>query len=980
MEINTVRSAYRKLKSYIYYDNSNLLLKRDLAQFESDGNIDEKLDVLTGKIQKYRKNKKFWTELMNQISSRQVVKQFRNDTQVKGVISNQSNESEFVAEKLNHFIFCPIELHICAAIWTFEVGFKLEKEVPVVPFGNKLELKKNGDEYEVAEGLKSYKPYFGQYQKWRDGAVKAAKNIVNRKSNAIVFGLDIKNFYHSVQLDFKLVHKKIFPQGIPEEWKSICYIVERIHKSYTKRFSKNDVRRVILPIGIVSSGVLANYYLSPLDEAICSKLRPEFYGRYVDDILFVSSCPDSQEVETLEEMAEHYLVQTNIFNKKDQADTYHMVEDGYENITIQTSKLSVLHFVASEPTALLDKFATEIKRNSSEYRLLPEDEVVDYDFDQAAYSLNYKGTGNKLRDIKEFGEDKFGVSKYLAKKIFLALQSGHESDKDAVEKIQRYFKNKRAVDLYPLWEKVFTFLMLNKDHLAILNVAKEIIGSINKIKYEGEEPVLFGDFYFSYLFTSISLALALQPSILDDETFITKIELALEESDFFEVYSFDDSINSFRKSNLIRHNYVVYPLLNYVGKNNKGNYYDLIDYSKYFKLSTANLRIEHEMYRFSPRFVHFHEITLFNIINRISTGKSKFYKSGVQFGSKSTGNKDYLIESAKEFYKLNFKRNHKTIGNSNRGFKEVFSQLLHLDEAKSSNNWVRTLRVSQDYSKKKIKIAIANLQINDVIFEHSYLRKPKINPMRRKQFNSILNQAELENVDMIFLPEVSVPVAWFKWIADHALRQQRAMVFGLEHWVVGKRAFNFLITLLPFEYDGYKSLTISIRLKNHYSPGEINLLESYGYIIPEVKSPSYDLFNWNGCHFTTFNCFELSNIDHRARFKSKIDLLVASEFNQDVNYFSNIVESSARDLHCYVAQVNDAKFGDSRITQPSKTFSKDLLKVKGGINPTILVDSIDLNKLREFQLKEYSGQKDLGTFKATPPEFDKNEVLKRMKD
>jgi len=979
MEINTLRSAYRKLKSYIYYDNSNLLLKKDLAQFESEGNIDEKLEMLATQISIYSMNDKYWSNLFEKISSRQVVKQFRNDFHVEGVISNQSNESEFIAEKLNHFIFCPIELHICAAIWTFEIGYKLEKKVPVTPFGNKLELVKCDDELKIAGGLKSYKPYFSQYQKWRDGAVNAAKNIVDRDSNAIVFGLDIKDFYHSVRLDFEVVYHELFPQGIPEQWTNICSIFKQIHKCYTKLFYGNKIEGVILPIGIISSGVLANYYLIPLDKAICSKLRTEFYGRYVDDILFVSSCPDNQEILSIDAMAEQFLVETEIFSKK-VGDIYHMVEEGYQAITIQTSKLSILHFIASEPTALLDKFATEIKNNSSEYRLLPEDEVVDYDFDQAAYSLNYKGTGNKLRDIKEFSEDKFGVSKYLAKKIFLALQSGHVSDKDAVEKIQRYFKNKRAVELYSLWEKVFTFLMLNKDHLAILNVAKEIIKSINKLKYKGSETVIFGDFYFNYLFTSMSLAFALKPSILTDEKFINQLEFALEESDIFEIYSFVDSVDSLRKANLIRHNYVVHPLLNYVGKNNQGNYFDLIDYSKYFKLSNYKLRIEHDMYRFSPRFVHFHELALFNVINRVSASESKIYHSGFRFGTKPKEKSDYLIDAVKDFYKLNFQRSHKGFGANEKAFKSIRDQLLQLDEAKSNNKWVRTLRVIHKHSKNKFKIAVANIQINDAIFQHSYLRKPKINPTRRKQFNSILNQAELENVDMIFLPEVSVPVAWFKWIADHALRKQRAMVFGLEHWVVAKKVFNFLVTLLPFEYEGYKSLAISIRLKNHYSPAEMSLLESYGYIIPKVKNPSYDLFSWQGCHFTTFNCFELSNIDHRARFKSKIDLLVASEFNQDVNYFSNIVESSARDLHCYIAQVNDSKFGDSRITQPSKTYSKDILKVKGGKNPTILVDSIDLNKLREFQLKEYSGQKNLGEFKATPPEFDRNEVLKRMRD
>lgn len=983
MDISIVRSAYRKLKSYIYYDNSNLLLRKQLAAFEATGNIDEKLEQLASEIDSFSSNKAYWKKMFKKVSSWQVVKQYESEPNGTGVISNQSSIGPFKVQRVNHFINCPMELHICAAIWTFELGYKLELGLSVEPFGNKFDLKKDGDDFYLADGLKSYKPYFGQYQKWRDKAVQEAKAIVDRDKNALVLGLDIKDFYHSVRLNFTTVLADLFNDDDAGDWENICSIFKQLHVVYTQYIDINDAQgRTILPIGLISSGALANYYLDPLDRELCSKLRPDFYGRYVDDILLVTSCPDNQQIETLESLAQQYLVDTNIFKLKEgKSDVYVMVEEGYETISIQTEKLSVLHFVSSEPTALLDKFLADIKNNSSEYRLLPEDEVIEYDFDHAAYSLNYSGTGNKLRDIKEFGEDKFGVSKYLAKKIFLALQSGHQRDQEAVQKIVRFFKGKRAIELFSLWEKVFTFLLVNNDHKAIFLVVKELINCIHRVEKGQTSSWVSSEFYFDHLFVALSMSFALKPSVLEDERFISRLETALEQSNIFEIYSFEEVIAQIRTANLIRHNYVVHPLLNYVSKNKKGVFYDLIDYSQYFKLSSSILGIDHGMYKYSPRFIHFHETTLFNIINRVSAGQSKFYRSGFHFAAKSdkTKKKDYLTEAALDFFKLNYKRSHLGVGSTNPEFKEIENRLYKLNSSSTANSFTRSLKISDDKQNDKLKIAIANMSISKDILEHSYLRRPNIKPERRKLFNTILNQAETENVDMLFLPEVSVPVAWFKWIADHALKQQRAMVFGLEHWVVGKRAFNFIVTLLPFSYDGFKSLAINIRLKNHYSPAEVALLEGYGYIVPEVNEPSYDLFEWRGAHFTAFNCFELSNIEHRSRFRSKIDLLVASEFNKDVNYFSSIVESSARDIHCFVAQVNDSKYGDSRITQPASTNDRDLIKVKGGKNPTILVDTINLNDLREFQLKEYSGQKDLGTFKPTPPDFDKDEVMKRIK-
>jgi len=982
MDIQIVRSAYRKFKSYVYYDNFNLLLRLQLAEFEADGDIDEKLERLSKAISEFDPNQEYWKKLFTSISSSKLVKQYAPDENGKGIISNLSSDGPYKVDRINSFINCPIELHICAAVWTFELGYKLEVGLSLEPYGNKFDLRKDGDDYQLAEGLKSYKPYFSQYQSWRDKAVQAAKDLVERDKNALVLGLDIKDFYHSVRLDFTTLNADLFGEKkIPESWKNICKIQEVIHSTYTQHIGVEDSQnRSILPIGLVSSGALANYYLDPLDHALHTKLKPDFYGRYVDDILIVTSCSDDEDVVSFEAIAKRYLVDPGIFNQaSNDADTYQMTAKGYESITIQSEKLSVLHFVSTEPTALLDKFLADIKKNSSEYRLLPEDEVIDYDFDHAAYSLNYSGTGNKLRDIKEFGEDKFGVSKYLAKKIFLALQSGHERDRDAVQKILRFFKGKRAIELFSLWEKLFTFLLVNNDYKAIFQVVKEISSRVNNIEPGKANDWSTSDFYYGHLFAALSMAFSLKPSVLEDERFISRLESALAKGNFFAISSFEESIQHLRMANLVRHHYVVHPLLNYVGQDKKGVYYDLIDYAHYFKLASATLRIDHHMYKYTPRFVHFHETTLFNIINRVSSGKSKSYKSGFHFSTKSEQKTDLLSESAMDFFKLNYKRSHVGVGVTNAEFKEIERRLYSLEASKPANHQIRTVVVSDDSYKDRLKIAIANMSLSKDIFEHAYLRRPKIKPERRKLFNSILNQAEKEEVDMLFLPEVSVPVAWFKWIADHALKQQRAIVFGLEHWVVGKRAFNFIVTLLPFTYDGFKSLTVNIRLKNHYSPAEAAMLKGYGYIIPEVPHPSYDLFRWRGAHFTAFNCFELSNIEHRARFRSKVDLLVASEFNKDVNYFSNIVESSARDIHCYVAQINDSKYGDSRITQPSSTNSKDLIKVKGGKNPTILVDWINLNELREFQLKEYSGQKDLGTFKPTPPDFNQSEVLKRMR-
>ena len=55
------------------------------------------------------------------------------------------------------------------------------------------------------------------------------------------------------------------------------------------------------------------------------------------------------------------------------------------------------------------------------------------------------------------------------------------------------------------------------------------------------------------------------------------------------------------------------------------------------------------------------------------------------------------------------------------------------------------------------------------------------------------------------------------------------------------------------------------------------------------------------------------------------------------------------------------------------------IKIKGGKNNTILLDTIDLERLRDFQFKEYSLQKSDKHFKPTPPNFNREIIGLKIK-
>jgi hypothetical protein len=176
--------------------------------------------------------------------------------------------------------------------------------------------------------------------------------------------------------------------------------------------------------------------------------------------------------------------------------------------------------------------------------------------------------------------------------------------------------------------------------------------------------------------------------------------------------------------------------------------------------------------------------------------------------------------------------------------------------------------------------------------------------------------------------------------------------------------------MLPFQYNSYNNVLLDFRLKIDYSHEETEQIIGRGMHIPKmIESESLRLYSWKNVWFSVFNCFELADINKRGQFRGEVDFVVSVEHNRDVNYFSNIIESVARDIHAFIIQVNANQYGDSRITFPSESHSKDIIKIKGGYNVALITGSIDISSLRKFQKLKYSLQKINKTFKPTPPNF-----------
>ena len=291
-------------------------------------------------------------------------------------------------------------------------------------------------------------------------------------------------------------------------------------------------------------------------------------------------------------------------------------------------------------------------------------------------------------------------------------------------------------------------------------------------------------------------------------------------------------------------------------------------------------------------------------------------------------------------------------------------------------------------SFSKIRVAVANIQMDISNFDQAVMRKPNRSYRRYQQIAELVNTAVREKADMLVMPEACTPKEWLPTLARTCEKNHLAVVTGVEHIIEDNCVYNLTAVILPYEekWTGQWHSVILYHSKNHFAPeekrmiGSLHLRAMEGIESSEAKCDAkYELYSWNGFWFTVYCCFELTSIRDRSIFQSYIDAVIAVEWNHDVNYYSNIIESLSRDIHCYCIQTNTSEYGDSRITKPSKTENKDILRIKGGSNATAHVGTIDLEQLREFQMKAYSGQKEDKTFKPTPPDFDYKGAYERRK-
>jgi hypothetical protein len=152
-----ISTAYIKLKSYIYYDSSNLFMRKQLAIFETfqndpgadlsskqayihlrkhfkvtheknDAIFEKKLRDLTVALNHHKEYPRFWDNFMAQVKPQFIPKKLSGDESSK-IITNKRVAEQYEASRTTIFIDAPLEIHLLSVLWILRKGCAIDSQL-----------------------------------------------------------------------------------------------------------------------------------------------------------------------------------------------------------------------------------------------------------------------------------------------------------------------------------------------------------------------------------------------------------------------------------------------------------------------------------------------------------------------------------------------------------------------------------------------------------------------------------------------------------------------------------------------------------------------------------------------------------------------------------------------------------------------------------------------------------------------------------
>lgn len=870
-----------------------------------------------------------------------------------------------------------VAFQVVAALWVLHVGHLFDAALDKhSSYGNRL--RRSGaalrDDRSKAPGLNLnvpglFVPYFSAYRQWRERGLTAMESALASGESVLAVTMDVEKFYHRACPNFiirPLFLRRLGLELSRDEFRFTEQLLEALGTWYSATPDASDRSATSIPVGLSASKIIANVLLIDFDEAVIRKLKPKYYGRYVDDIFLVLEASEADLgvdgfANRLAGALSPLITRVKSSSRGAKSLRLNLPYAKDSEIVFSGNKQKVFMLSSEHGRDLVQHIRDQIRQQSSEYRLLPSLPETGHAMASKALLATSDPTlqVDALRKADAVSVKRLGFSLLLSDIETYAADLRPETWKDLRSEfyglVARHVVTPTGFfDYFGYIHRVYGLMLCCGDVLAARNLVEqltqvsELLVDTTTLGVRGARAkfdLCIEQYAVALLQAGLQAATVHSASIDDD--FVKSLRAIKWLCKTVKIPSNKETLaESCRQMMLAdwgRRPYKEYWLHDQasdevgppVPTSMKVRRVLRLGGIRRFLDSAKELKVPHwPALVFPTRPLRVEEIAL---VAPIVLSDQSLYKRAIRLLRGAWVAHDGIL-----------------------GFSSI-------------DDTGPVASFSAPGSRRAvIRVALTSMETTQAQWELAAREKGDRSIERYKKFNGLINDIlrEKERIDYIVMPELSIPYGWALRASRKLARTGISMIAGVEYRKDRKsgRLRNDCLVSLISNWPGYFSSVTYLQPKFQPAHAEKDalkeLLRRGGRLYePTGLAAKPIIYEHLGFYFSILVCSDLTNISHRNGLRGGIDALFALEWNPDTNTFSSLVEASASDLNAFIVQVNNRKYGDSRIRSPAvQPFERDLVQVKGGTADYYVIGELDYQALRKEQQERPKKPK----YKPTP--------------
>jgi hypothetical protein len=919
----------------------------------------------------------------------------------------------------------PVTMHVLSALWVNLVGHKFDAALSTSAYGSRLRRYKPESgalpgtvgKYHI-EAIGSFQPYYDPYKRWRSGGLEAIRSELEKDGQVIAMSLDFASYYHQIDCGFladpsflkiakisltpwELSFTKVFVEALGA-WSNM--VADTLRK-----FGGDASMQGGVPIGLTIARLAANVLLLDLDRDISQGLAPIYYGRYVDDIFLVVKDPGN--ITSSAELLSFIAARTNSFPKPNAKSGKSLLtlRGNYQatsRLEFQPQKQKAFFLKGRAGLDLLDNIESQIRSVSSERRLMPSPDRLESM--ASAKVLTAAGhaaeEADTLRRADGLAVRRLGWSIQLRSVEILCRDLKKNDWKEERTRFFEFARNHilrpdKILDHADYLPRLLSIAVGLAEWSEAMRLVKSAMRALHNLKRRCEEdstlkingvrftkqiPSAWDEIEQSMRaqareailrsirwygttgepakLTETARGLCEMLELAEDQVYA--LALSFRETDWAKVpykdhiqrdairerppvdgedklralYTHDEDLREFLRESEKKSD-------NYTGAPRIGR-----------KIQNRTKDVSFLPYLFPTRPYTTEEISLFLpdkcVFAMSDANPARTWARYVRavrgvwvWGALVADNHDE-VDSYKEYASEQYKERQ-------RRYADLGGQKKSVD----------------------VMLGISSLLTTDESWNLGASNSVDLSRERYRRIERVVNEAiaAYPRPTHLLLPELSLPDRWIRTVSGLLRESRISLIAGLDYQHhSASEIYSEAVLVLQDERLGFPAFVQIRQPKSMPAPGEeFQLKKIYGKVWPtQLRSEVKPIYRHRGFYFGVLVCSELQNVKHRLHFQGEVDCLMVLSWNKDLETFSSLVESASLDVHAYIALVNNRAYGDSRIRVPAKQqFDRDLCRIRGGKNEHVVVEGLDVKKLREFQSRDTRWPADDDPFKPLPEDF-----------